>query len=928
MVDETKNGKGPQHPDNDEAKDAGALGTGALEGEELFDIAAQLADGPEAKSPDLDDSDNRDSSRAEPLDGPGDTEGDVELEAAVTAALADIDLEIGPSDLDSIVATDIATDQGDEEPDEHSKDTGDWAALNEDELPKWHEVSGPSYDTLTSGLTPPDLDEEDSSGEFGRATSQPRYRPPTLSKGFANPPQKKGGAEKPRYREPTKPSIPIPAYPRTDSDLRRPPTRGERDSRETVALDPDQSKALQAASRNSMADTVPRPRTAVTPLSAGREVARKGKRRGSAETLAIHPTERDKLLRETTAPFNRAGHRSSQDIPAVEPQPNESGAYSALGEDLDPKPISRDANTQRFANSLPPESATDVVLPQSSDAVSRMVFTSQTVELPTVGSIGIPDIDDATRRYLERLLARRPGPGGLGRMETLLCDIEPGPLTDITLAAQVAEVDGDGTMEVTNPRTDMVVSLVNALAQSPNSPVFVLGGPGSGKSHALNSLAGALAGVFLGQSAARNAFAGMTGMLSLDGAPLPIVIDLAQIATLGPATPEAMLSALVRAGDLPEEIGEFGGNAIVIADNLDIVTELGLEDFNPVEVITNLIRRRPGWRAVIATRHPGMAWLSWVGSNYGPLPLIELLPLSREQLTSAVRYWRKQVEDAPPTGVIESTVPATVSSNLRLLFTLLASWTRTGDKVPVISTHNGICGVIRLLVEAADRVAETRDNAVSHMADLQVLADVASGLPGGYVLLDDMHFLANEGYLRDSVDTLVSTGLAEIRIAKGDRPFGAVTFTHPLFQEVLLAEHAISDLIRSTLRDELKAKIEALPASDRLPPFSERQVQRLQEVVRQRVADLPEHLRVEIWRALSVWLRASLFTAQTPNTPHYPRLLGIAWFLAIETRSRLETPPERATLDEQARIRLQEILAQVGEESIRAAVAASKDSHG
>ena len=548
------------------------------------------------------------------------------------------------------------------------------------------------------------------------------------------------------------------------------------------------------------------------------------------------------------------------------------------------------------------------------------IHSAQTVELPTIAEEA-KDLE-GFQKYLERLSLARPGPGGPGQLESRSVPYPAQRFRDMRLKANTSLVLKDGTIRPARHATELAAALVEILAAAQSTPVILVGPEGSGKSHTCASLAAAVGDTCLLSSDPLNAFDGLTVALAANGLPVPFVIDLTSIATLGPTRPSELLTALEKSGNLPPSILDHDGPVIVIADNFDAALALGVEDYDPFRILQELIEARPNWRAVIATRPLGVGFLSRFGHYGAPVHVVEISPIRDEQVSSMLENWNQIHHVGPHSSDVVGHIPAAITGNPRLLQMLVGQWETVGQRMRQTSekTVSGVCG---LLLDSICQAVEQRTGAGRTRRDLQTLAEVASGVSRGAIGLEDVHGLVSEGFLRNELVTVLSTGVIEVRLAKGDRPAAELTFSHSLLQEILLAELVVHDMVRLGLTNNLSARTRELPDTDDLTPYNERQVLRTIEVADHHVRMLPTHLLDGLLGSLEGWLVESLSADLLPATQHFPRFLGVAWLVCSTVR---RVGPSRSApssrLDQAISERMTALLDGAGEISLREAVMA------
>jgi hypothetical protein len=533
--------------------------------------------------------------------------------------------------------------------------------------------------------------------------------------------------------------------------------------------------------------------------------------------------------------------------------------------------------------------------------------------------------------YLHRLRQLRPGPGGVGRVESSASP-EPVPrLPEGIMSARVLELSKDAPsaapLRVIQESEELAAAIAYELLASSKRPVLLVGSQGAGKSHACARWAAALASQLLEirEPLETEYDDHLSALNSLGAPPLPIYIDLAAIASLGPSRPDQLLRVLIEAGYLPADIVRHTSTAVLIADNLDIALESGADGFEPVELLCQLLEERPAWRALVATRPLPEAWLMQLGQVFGPLSVVEITGLEAEGTRALIDAWgRERQLEIPPWERVRHLLPEPVQMSPRLLLMTLAHWRSIAPRLSPPIRRSGMSGVCRLILDGIDQLGQARLGTVSHRLDLQIIADVAAGVGSSSIRLSDVQSLTAEGYLRDPLQTLVSMGVLEIRMARGGQPVGVVSFTHSVLQEVLMAEYIEREILHLASYGGLHAIVQDLDPTVSVVPYTESQVQRLTEVAGTLVPEIPRPQRQDILRVLEAWLTGELTAELQPASDLYPRMLGVAWILAMAV-DRAESL--RATglprLKARCGPRLQELLAEVGEEALRASVASS-----
>ena len=551
---------------------------------------------------------------------------------------------------------------------------------------------------------------------------------------------------------------------------------------------------------------------------------------------------------------------------------------------------------------------------------SSGVHSAQTVELPTIAEAA-KDLE-GFQKYLERLSSVRPGPGGPGQLEARSVAHNVARMGDVRLRANTSLVHEDGSVRPARRATELAPAVVEILAAAQGCPVLLVGADGSGKSHTCASLASALADTCLLSSDSLNAFDGLTVALAANGLPVPFVVDLASVATLGPTRPSELLTALEQLGNSPPSIFHHDGPVIVVADNLDTALALGVEDYDPFAILKELLESRPSWRALVATRPLGPGHLSNFGRYGAPVHVVEISSMRDEQVGSFVEGWRKTQQAGPSRADVVGPIPAAITGSPRLLQILMGQWETIGRSLckSAEKTVSGVCG---LLLDSICQTIEDRTGAGNIRRDLQTLAEVASGIGRGALSLEDVQYLVTEGFLRNELVTIISTGVVEVRLAKGDRTAAELTFSHSLLQEILLAEQIVHDMVRTGLAGNLSARTRELPYTEALSPYNERQVLRTIEVADHHVRSLPSHLLGDLLKSLESWVQDALSADLQPATSHFPRFLGVAYLVSATVRRVCPDNQVQGTrLDQATEERMATLLDGAGEISLREAVMA------
>jgi hypothetical protein len=313
--------------------------------------------------------------------------------------------------------------------------------------------------------------------------------------------------------------------------------------------------------------------------------------------------------------------------------------------------------------------------------------------------------------------------------------------------------------------------------------------------------------------------------------------------------------------------------------------------------------------------------MEW-GREHGPLPIVEISDLEGKSREAMLLHWSQAARPHPPDPQqLLEIVPADILGCPRLLQMLLGQWLTAATRLDGAVRDGGLTGVVRLILDGVCQRVEGRGS-VNPRRDLQVLADVLGGLRAPFIPLEDVNGLAYEGFVRSDLEALSSTGVVEVLMAKGDRTVGALSFTHPLFQEVLLAEFVVVEIIQFGLRRELEALVAGLAPAQGLAPYNRNQALRLLEMADHGVRELAEHLRPILRESLESWLWNRLRSGVQPQSSHYPRLVGTVW-LVSEALNRAGTPHTTMTvrLVEECQPPILAMLAAAGEAALAEAVA-------
>ena len=224
-----------------------------------------------------------------------------------------------------------------------------------------------------------------------------------------------------------------------------------------------------------------------------------------------------------------------------------------------------------------------------------------------------------------------------------------------------------------------------------------------------------------------------------------------------------------------------------------------------------------------------------------------------------------------------------------------------------------------LLLDALGEHLEKNSGSVGTRNDLQVLAEAAAGTRRRTLSLQDTQELERQGFLRNALDTLTTSGALQMRVVRGDRAVAETEFTHPLFLEVLQAESSVGEILRAAVAGTLAQRARELNDAQVLAAFDERQVLRILEVGERRVRALPVHLLHNLSGSLEGWLANALDAAVQPATRFFPRMIGVCWLLAGSVRhvANLDTS---ALLDSAIRDRAQALLSEVGEDALCEAI--------
>jgi hypothetical protein len=238
-------------------------------------------------------------------------------------------------------------------------------------------------------------------------------------------------------------------------------------------------------------------------------------------------------------------------------------------------------------------------------------------------------------------------------------------------------------------------------------------------------------------------------------------------------------------------------------------------------------------------------------------------------------------------------VGAEISGSPRLVQLLLGQWLTAATEVEAAAIRGGGSSLARLILDGVCTQAEVRLGTKNTRQDLQILADTVGGLGSSHLLLEDVQALPEEGYLRDDLDTLQSTGVIAVQMVRGESTVGGVSFTHPIFQEVLLAEYLEQEIIQLGMRGDLDRLVEELQPASVLAPYALSQVRRLIEVADLLVDGLASHLRPDLTESVGTWLWQQLNGEVFPESPHYPRLVSVAW-IVVSRNNALDRTHDQA----------------------------------
>lgn len=781
----------------------------------------------------------------------------------------------------------------------------------------WQDFS--EFDGDDSAPIPPDDTGETTAGPWSRKPTKPRYQPPNDS--GVSPAVQTGG--QPRYRRPTEAESDnhraVDTSPFHVRSMEQTPPGG------VVAVQPkandrptlvgfDVSKIL-AAEKNSASE---RGESSSAESASSTDPADAESEDGDGPLVEfLDSTDDDSAFDPADDLSGPIVEFLDDEAELAEAVPDLAGVSDSSAAETDSGPVlkpTRPRSIQR-KTMLGLEGVSPFKRP---GVVSTAVHSAKTIELTAVA--GASEALDSFQRYLERLSVVRPGPGGMGQLESRTLLTRPHRFQDLRLQGDTLLVLEDGRIKRARSRTPLASAIVEALASAGDTPVLLTSQVGLGKSHTLASLASAIADTCLLSSDSDNAFDGLTVALAQGGLPAPIALDLAAVATLGPTKPSEFLTAYQKQHELPTSVLEHSGPVIVVADNLDTALALGTEGYDPFGILCELLENRPNWRAIVATGPLGPNYLSYF-SRYGkPITVIEILPMQDDLVAEFVDAWSAAYSKQIDGSQLQEYVPATITHSPRLLTMLLSHWDSVKTGLGGLA-DSGVSGICELLTDGICETVHERAAVTQHIReDLRTLAEVASGLPRGAMRAEDVRALVVEGFARNNLEALLETSIVRLKIAKGDRSQAEVSFAHSLFQEVLLAEKVINETIRSGLARNLKNRAQNLTYIEELVPFNERQVLRAIEVADSRVRALPLHLLGELLDSLENWLVGALFSELHPATRHFPRMLGIAWLVAKTVRrvAGSTAPPER--LDGAVADQLQELLLSVGEGSLFEAV--------